>query len=278
MTAVDLQDVRVTAGTRVLLDVKRLTVARGERIAIVGPNGAGKTTLLKLIAGLVSPDAGQVQVLGRCTHRAGDASTSRIGVRDRRNLRREIGIVLQGLHLVHRLTARENVMIGALGRLRGIDSVRSLVRWYPSSLMDEADAALVAFGMGDRAGTRADQLSGGERQKVALARVQMQDPLLVLADEPTSALDPAATRQVCSALAAAVNGPKKSLLTVVHDLELLPYLATRVIGMTDGQILWDRQIGDVTSMQLEALYGRRAGSVQIASMDCSPMVASLVGT
>ncbi len=251
--AVCLNDVQVVVGNRVLLDVPRLAIEPGERVAIVGPNGAGKSTLLKLIGALVEAHQGRVEVLGRSLGPGDEAA-------DRRALRRDTGLLMQGLHLVPRLSARENVLIGALARLRGAQAVRSWCRWYPQDLIAEADAALAALGLGDRGDTRADRLSGGERQKVALARLQLQRPRLLLADEPTSALDPAATREVCQALCAVAAAPGRTLLTVVHDLELLPLLATRVIGMAEGRVRWDRPLGEVTPSLLQTLYERQAAA------------------
>ncbi|MCU0919643.1 MAG: phosphonate ABC transporter ATP-binding protein [Methylibium sp.] len=247
--AVRLDGVHVAVGNRVLLEVPHLAIAPGERVAVVGPNGAGKSTLLKLIGGLAMPTQGSAQVLG--------LDRQLMGSRERRSLRRDTGLLMQGLHLVPRLSARENVLVGALARLRGADALRSWCRWYPDALRAEADSALTALGLADRAQTRADRLSGGERQKVALARVQLQRPRLLLADEPTSALDPAATREVCLALRAMADEPGRTLLTVVHDLELLPLLATRVIGIADGRVRWDRPISEVTPALLKALYERR---------------------
>lgn len=255
--AVRLEDVQVVVGDRVLLDVPRLTIEPGERVAIVGPNGAGKSTLMKLIGALVQARQGHVQVLGRSIDPHGEAA-------DRRALRRDTGLLMQGLHLVPRLSARENVLIGALARLQGAQALRSWCRWYPQDLIAEADAALAALGLADRRDTRADRLSGGERQKVALARVQLQRPRLLLADEPTSALDPAATREVCHALCAVAAVPGRTLLTVVHDLELLPVLATRVIGMAEGRVRWDRPLDEVTPSLLLALYERHASDVVAA--------------
>jgi phosphonate transport system ATP-binding protein len=273
MTAVvALEGVRVMAGSRVLLEVPRLHIDEGERVAVVGPNGAGKSTLLKLVGALLpahqAATEGRMQVLGRVfdPHRGAPGA-------DRRALRRETGLLMQGLHLVPRLSARENVLIGALGRLQGRDALRSHFRWYPAEQVAEADAALAALGLAERAGTRADRLSGGERQKVALARLQLQRPRLVLADEPTSALDPAATRQVCAALVAAAAGPGQTLVTVVHDLELLPLLATRVIGLAGGRVQWDVPLAAVTPSLLQALYGQRpeaeADAVTAAGGDAS---------
>lgn len=257
--AVHLEAVRVTAGDQVVLDLPQLTIAPGERVAIVGPNGAGKSTLLKLIGALVEAQQGRVEVLGRNLSPGGGpaprVARARASASVCRALRRETGLLMQGLHLVTRLTARENVLIGALGRLEGKEAWRSLLRCYPAACVQEADAALAALGLATRADTRADRLSGGERQKVALARLQLQRPRLVLADEPTSALDPAATQQVCAALMAAVAGPGQTLVTVVHDLDLLPRLATRVIGLAAGRLKWDLAIDDLTPELLQGLYG-----------------------
>ena len=263
MTAVvQLRDVQVRAGARVLLDVPALRIACGERVALVGANGAGKSTLLKLMGGLMAGRSvdlhGQVEVLGRPLHALASAQ-------DRRALRRETGLLLQGLHLVPRLTAEENVLIGALGRLQGTAALCSLLRWYPRTLQAEAEAALSALGLAELRHTRADRLSGGERQKVALARLQLQQPRLLLADEPTSALDPVATTVVCEALRAVAAGPQRTLVTVVHDLALLPHLATRVIGMAAGRVAWDLPLHDVSAARLQALYGAGAEAPEAAS-------------
>jgi len=252
-TVVELDAVQVCAGERVLLAVPRLRVLAGERVAIVGPNGAGKSTLLRLIGALVQPRQGQVRVLGRRIE-AGMAAAPR------RALRRDTGLLMQGLHLVPRLSARENVLVGALARLHGAQALRSWCRWYPRDLVSEAGQALAALDLADRADVRADRLSGGERQKVALARLQLQRPRLVLADEPTAALDPAATLKVCQALRAVVEAPGCTLLTVVHDTELLPLLATRVIVMADGCVRWDLPLAELTPALLQALYRRPAGA------------------
>jgi phosphonate transport system ATP-binding protein len=100
--------------------------------------------------------------------------------------------------------------------------------------------------------TRADRLSGGERQKVSLARLRLQRPKLLLADEPTSALDPAAALQACDALAALAADA--TLLTVVHDTELLPHLADRVIGLREGRLVFDVPLQALSPDLLKNLY------------------------
>ncbi len=249
-SAVRLDGVQVMLGARCLLQLPRLVIAAGERVAIVGANGAGKSTLLRVIAGQLRPNAGQVQLLGRELW----SPRSPLSPAARRALRRDVGLLMQGLHLVGRLSARENVLIGALGRPAPWHQAwRSWLRCPTPALRDEAGAALAALGLQQQATTRADRLSGGERQKVGLARLQLQRPLLVLADEPTAALDPQAVKQVCALLQA--TAAAGTLVSVVHHAALLPQLATRVIGLQGGMLAWDLPLADVDDTRLAALYG-----------------------
>ena len=241
--SIELRGVRCTLGGRSVLDIDRLVVGEGERVAIVGHNGAGKSTLLRVLSGFTRPTAGQVSVLG--VRLDTPLPPERL-----RALRREAGQVLQGLHLVPRLSALENVLIGSLGRVTGW---RSWVRRYPAHEIERAHAALVEVGMLDKASMRTDALSGGERQKVAIARLLVQAPRLILADEPTAALDPAAAQEICRALGTATAGA--TLVSVVHNTALLPLLAERVIGLQQGRIVFDLPQAQLDDVQLAALYG-----------------------
>ena len=240
---IDLYDVRCTLAGRTVLDIDRLVVGEGERVAIVGHNGAGKSTLLRVLSGFTRPTAGQVSVLG--VRLDMPLPPARL-----RALRREAGQVLQGLHLVPRLSALENVLIGCLGRVTGW---RSWVRRYPAHECERACAALAMVGMLDKASMRTDGLSGGERQKVAIARLLVQAPRLILADEPTAALDPAAAQEICRVLGTAAGDA--TLVAVVHNTALLPLLADRVIGLRQGRVVFDLPQTQVDEVQLAALYG-----------------------
>jgi phosphonate transport system ATP-binding protein len=259
-SVVRLESIIVTLANRVVLDVPDLTIRAGERIALVGPNGAGKSTLLRLLAGFVQPGAGQVHVLGR---RFGPKLSATLSRAQWRALRTEIGQVMQGLHLVPRLTARENVLIGALPRMRKLPAWRSWTRLYTPQLRAEADEALGKLGIAGIADVRADKLSGGERQKVAIGRLMLQRAPLILADEPTAALDPSATDDACRLLLQASSGG--TLITVLHARDLVPRLASRVIGIADGRVAFDTPVTQIDDGRLDDLY--EASSARMNSGD-----------
>jgi phosphonate transport system ATP-binding protein len=242
LPVVVLQDVDCPTGGPVNLLIQRLQINAGERVALIGHNGAGKSTLLRLLSGFVHAQTGQVNVLGRDLHQPQTGPQMRA-------LRRELGQIMQSLHLVGRLTVLENALIGGLGRISGW---RGWTRCFPAHEVAAARQALDAVGLLDRADARTDSLSGGERQKVALARLLMQRPQLILADEPTAALDPSAAREVCQLLVTAAAGA--TLISVVHNPALLPLLAERVIGIKNGRIVFDLPISDITPQGLEVLY------------------------
>lgn len=242
LPAVALTQICCAVGGCALLEVDSLKIDAGERIAIVGHNGAGKSTLLRVLSGFMTPTHGTVQVLG---HRLAPVPPDI----DLRRLRHDIGQVLQGLHLVPRLSALDNVLIGCLGRVTGW---RSWARVFPDEELVQARDALRQVGLLARAETRADRLSGGERQKVAIARMLLQRPRLILADEPTAALDPAAAAEVCHLLAKEANGA--TLISVVHNPSLLPLLSDRVIGLKNGRIDFDLPVTEVSDEVLFRLY------------------------
>ena len=240
--AVELDGIICTLGGKLVLDVDHLRITHGEQVTIVGHNGAGKSTLLRLLSGFVIPDRGVVTVLGTNLSRA----TSALSLR---NLRSQTGQVLQGLHLVQRLSALDNVLIGALGRLSGW---RTWLRWHHAAVVAEAEICLRDVGLLAKADVRVDKLSGGERQKVAIARMHMQRARLILADEPTASLDPQAAAEMCIQLGRVALSA--TLVSVVHSPALLPLLAQRVIGLRAGRIAFDLPVAQVSDEQLLALY------------------------
>ena len=193
-----------------------LTVERGEYVAIAGPSGSGKSTLLQLIGGIDAASAGSVEILGTRLDTLNDRALTRL-----RLLR--LGFVFQRFHLLPVLTAQENVELpmaeAGVGRGERRERARALLDYV---------------GLAARAGHRPTQLSGGEMQRVAIARSLANQPAIVLADEPTGELD-ATTGAEILALFRRVNGDGTTLIVVTHD-DRLAAEAGRVVHMLDGRI------------------------------------------
>ncbi|MCT1996740.1 ATP-binding cassette domain-containing protein [Brachybacterium muris] len=242
VNVLELKDVTVRYGTRTVLDAS-LSVAPGQKVALVGPSGAGKSTVLGLSNGSVAPSAGTVTTLG-----------TELGAATRRQLRAVragIGTVHQRLDLVGPLSAIHNVNAGHLGRWGLWKSLASLVRPLEA---DVALAAMARLGIEELAPTRTERLSGGEQQRVALARIIVQDPALVLADEPISSLDPQRARVVMDLLAAVVADGDRSLLVSLHDFDIARSVCDRVIGLRQGHVVFDLPAGEVTDAHRDELY------------------------
>lgn len=239
---IQLHQVQCRIQQRLVLDIPSLRIHAGERIALIGPNGAGKSTLLKLLTGFIAHSAGQVMVLNTPMHH-------NLPAQKLRQLRQQVGHLLQNTHLVGRLSVLENTLIGALGRT---SSWGSWLRRFPQAEHHLAQTLLAQVGMLHRLHDRADALSGGQRQKVALARLLLQNPRIILADEPTAALDPQAAQSACEHLTHI--SASTTLITVVHNPTLLPLLAQRVIAMEQGRIVWDLPQAQVQPAHLAQLY------------------------
>ncbi len=232
---VRLRGVRVDYDRHAALAGFDLEVRAGERVALVGPSGAGKTTVLRLCTGSVRPTAGTVEVLGQDLD---DATPDQL-----RDLRRRVGTVYQQLNLIGPLRVVHNVNAGRLGSWGRARALRSLVKPVQ---VDVARDALDRVGIADKLFERTDGLSGGEQQRVALARVLVQEPALILADEPVSSLDPARAEEVMDLLGEVVVDRSRTLLVSLHDFELARRRCDRVVGVKAGRVAFDLPAGDVT--------------------------------
>jgi phosphonate transport system ATP-binding protein len=231
------------AGVPVLRDVS-LEIGGTGMTAVIGPSGTGKSTLIRCINRLVDPTAGEILFGGQ--------DLARLRGRALREARRRIGMVFQEYNLVERLSVIENLLCGRLGY---VPVWRAWLRRFPPQDVARAFDLLDAVGLGEFATRRADALSGGQRQRVGIARAIMQDPELVLADEPTSSLDPKTSVEIMDLLARLARERSIPVIVNIHNVELARRFAQRIVGMSQGSIVFDGPPSDLQESHLLAIYG-----------------------
>lgn len=220
-----------------------LQIARGERVALIGPSGAGKTTLLRVLATHLQPTAGAVELFGE--------QPWSLSSRSRQHLRSRIGLI----HQAPPLPARQRVVTAVLaGRLGQWSLGRSLLSLVHPIDREGAARALATLDLADKLFDRCDQLSGGQLQRVGIARVLYQNPALMLADEPVSAMDPVLAANSLSVLTREAERHGTTLVTSLHAVELALAHFPRVIAVRGGQVLFDKASSAVTRAELDALY------------------------
>ena len=210
-------DIHKSFGEVEVLRGMSLTVAKGEIVAIVGPSGAGKTTLLQIIGTLDRPDQGSVLLDGRDLSRLPDRQLAEV-----RN--RQIGFVFQFHQLLPEFTAVENVMMPAL-----------IARRDPHKAADKARRLLDYLQLSHRYDHKPSELSGGEKQRVAVARALMNDPSVILADEPSGSLDSRNRDELHRLLLDVRQQFQVAMVIVTHDQQLAS-LSDRILEMRDGRI------------------------------------------
>jgi phosphonate transport system ATP-binding protein len=207
------------------------SVAAGEVVALLGPSGAGKTTLFRCLSRLVEADEGEIRVLGRAIRKMHPGEL--------RLARRNIGLIFQQHNLIRRRSALDNVLAGRLGH---IPLWRVIAGRFKQSDRQRAFAALDRVDLLDFADRRADRLSGGQQQRVAIARVLAQESRVILADEPVASLDPAAAASVLSLLRDIAHEGGITVLCSLHQVDLVPGFADRVLGLRAGRLAADSAI------------------------------------
>lgn len=228
--ALRIQGLRKAFGARTILDGLDLDVEPGTAVALIGANGAGKSTMLRMLVRLIEPDAGRMTLLGE--------PVSELAPGALRAFRRRVGIVFQRHNLVGRLSALSNVLHGVQARKSGPGTWLQSLAAAPDR--EEALACLAEVGLADRALQRADSLSGGQSQRVAIARMLMQRPEFILADEPDASLDPRSGEEIMDLLYRLAKDKGLTLIVISHRLEHTLRYSDRIVGLADGRITLDK--------------------------------------
>ena len=233
----------VTYGPIRALDDVDLRVERGERVALIGPSGAGKSSLIALLGGSLAPAAGRVEVLGR--------DLARASPRERRSVQRRIGTVRQQFDLAGQLRVVHNVNAGRLGRWSLLRAALSLLS--PREV-DGVRRALASVGLEEKLYERTDRLSGGEQQRVAIARVLAQEPWAILADEPIASLDPARGAEIVDLMLALSGELGTTLVVSLHDVDVALARFERVVALREGRISYDGPPAVLSGGDVRDLY------------------------
>ena len=201
------------------LDALSIDIQQGEKVAILGRSGSGKSTLLNLIAGLDTPTSGSLTVNGKepATLSSADKAVFRL---------KEIGVVFQSFQLIQQRTAYQNIELPLI--LAGVP---------PRKRREKVRDLLKSVGLEKRSKHRPKQLSGGEQQRIAVARAMVNDPQVILADEPTGNLDTTNSGQVMDLMLAMTDARKATLCLITHNESLAKEVTDRVILLRDGKLV-----------------------------------------
>jgi len=233
-----------------------LSLAPSTRAAVIGPSGAGKTTLIRVLGTALKPTAGRIDVLGDDPWRLGAGAL--------RALRARIGVVHQSPPIPPRLRVVTAVLAGRLGTWPAWQALASL--FVPKDAAGARDA-LAALDLGERVFDRCDRLSGGQLQRVGIARVLYQRPDVILADEPVSALDPTLADEAVGALVAASEANGATFVASLHAVDLALKWFPRLIGMKNGEVVFDRPTAAVTTAMLHELYATEGRTLPVQGVE-----------
>ncbi len=232
-------------GGRAAIEDVSFDVRAGELVAVLGSSGAGKTTLIRCIAGLTTPDEGEIEVAGESARRR----------------RTHIAVVYQQFNLVRRLDALDNVLAGRLGH---VPAWRGITRRFEREDTLRALRCLARVGLVSQAWQRADTLSGGQQQRVAIARALAQEPDVIVADEPIASLDPHISVGILDLLRGIARRDGVAIVCSLHQLHFAREYADRIVGLAHGRLVVDvpaKAFDDRASSMLYGSAGPSAGDL-----------------
>jgi len=244
---VKLDEVSKTFGETRALDRVSVTIHPGEFVAVIGRSGAGKTTLLRCLSRATVASEGRI--------RFGEQDLAGVAGRSLRQHRAHIGMIFQQFNLVRRLQVMDNVLIGRLPHVMGWRRWATLVRRFPAADRAAAHRALDHVGLLARAWQRTDTLSGGEQQRVAIAKILAQEPAIILGDEPVASLDVANGAMVMDTLRRVASDAGVTVITTLHHVDYARRYADRVLGFRQGALVFDGVPASLDDAALVAIFG-----------------------
>ena len=233
-----------------------LEINEGDFVIIVGLSGAGKSTLLRSINNLVKPTSGNVVVDGN--------QVTNASKKELKKIRSDIGMIFQTFNLVNRSSVLKNVLTG---RLSQVSTIRSIFGMWPQKDKDIAFESLNKVEILEKAYVRGSNLSGGQQQRVGIARALAQKPKVMLADEPVASLDPITSRVVMKYLKQINQELGITTIVNLHFLDLAKEFGERLIGLKDGELVYDGKVNDVSDQDFENIYGRAIKSSDLLGED-----------
>ena len=258
-------------GLLTAVDGVTLDIPDGQMVGVIGRSGAGKSTLLRMLNRLVDPNGGRI--LFR------DTEVSALSGSALRSWRRDCAMVFQQFNLVPRLDVVSNVLHGTLNARSTLSTVFNL---FPKADILRAIDILERLGVAEHALKRAEALSGGQQQRVAIARALMQSPKVLLADEPIASLDPLNAKIVMDALKDINEREGITVITNLHTLDTARTYCERIIGMSQGRVVFDGTANELTAEAVREIYGTDGEGNEISeaitstSITARPMPAAVV--
>lgn len=220
-----------------------LEIEDGEFVSVIGASGSGKSSLIKSINLLVKPNSGKIIVDGI------DITFS--NSKELRKIRRSIGFIFQDYNLIDRLSAIENVLVGRLGYKSFLSSLLGV---FSKREYKKASKILKKVGLEKKIFSRVDELSGGEKQRVSVAKVLNQNPKFILADEPVSSLDMSTSKMIMEYLKKVNKKDKITVIINLHDVSLAKKYANRIVALKKGKIIFDGIGEELTDEILRKIY------------------------
>lgn len=221
-----------------------LHIKKGESVVVIGPSGSGKSTLFKAITRIIEPSAGRIFI-----DNENILSSSTKGVH---KIRGKIGMIFQNFNLIEREVVFTNVLNG---RLRYNSNFNTILGRFAQNDYAIARDNLQIVGLAEYKNERVSDLSGGQKQRVAIARTLSQNPEIILADEPVSNLDPKLMKEIMDLLKGVCEEKGITLVTNLHFLDFAKRYGSRIIGIRNGEIVFDGGAADLTEKDIVDIYG-----------------------